>query len=245
MNQPYNTRPVGGQYGNQQSNWGRYQPPMIQTAAQGGGWTGQGGYGYNLPNAFGSTGLNYMSGFGNFNGMFNPFMGNGGPQQGGGISPMYPATMYPGGAPADGMMRPAVEPPTDWNGIDFGQPMPYPMPARNNTAYGGQGTASDEWIRGGDGSMMPASQYSNPFNGMETTSDANRSGMGQINIPSRSNMVGNMGNTLSGGRPAGPASPVDTWTGGGVQPQPNRSNMGMINPLIGEGRNRSPRSWGP
>lgn len=78
MNQPMNMRPVGGQYGNQQTNWGRYEPPMMRN----GGWTGGGGYGYNLPNAFGSTGLNYMSGFDGFNGMFNPFMGYGGMDDG-------------------------------------------------------------------------------------------------------------------------------------------------------------------
>ena len=67
---PWGMNPAMGQYGNQQANLGRYQPPGV------GSNQGQGGYAYNLPNAYGGTGLNYMSGFGQLANVFNPFMGN-------------------------------------------------------------------------------------------------------------------------------------------------------------------------
>lgn len=71
---PFGMYGAGGQYGNQQSNLGRYQPPTY-------GGNQQGPYAYNLPNAYGSTGMNYMSGFGQMGIPFNPFMGAQNPQQ--------------------------------------------------------------------------------------------------------------------------------------------------------------------
>lgn len=71
---PFGMYGAGGQYGNQQTNLGRYQPPTY-------GGNQQGPYAYNLPNAYGSTGLNYMSGFGQMGIPFNPFMGYQNPQQ--------------------------------------------------------------------------------------------------------------------------------------------------------------------
>lgn len=80
---PFSTSPAGAQYGSQQSNLGRYRPPMMN----GGQWADQGGYAYNVPNAFGSTGMNYMGGFGDFmQQLFNPFMGYGGQGAGNGMS---------------------------------------------------------------------------------------------------------------------------------------------------------------
>lgn len=79
---PMGSQGVGGQYGTQQGNLGRYRPPTMNGN---GGWNDSGGYAYNLPNAYGSTGLGYMSGLGN---MFNPWQGNMNPQMnyGGGSS---------------------------------------------------------------------------------------------------------------------------------------------------------------
>lgn len=79
---PMGSQGVGGQYGTQQGNLGRYRPPTMNGS---GGWNDSGGYAYNLPNAYGSTGLGYMSGLGN---MFNPWQGNMNPQMnyGGGSS---------------------------------------------------------------------------------------------------------------------------------------------------------------
>lgn len=102
---PLSMAPAGGQYGSQQMNLGRYQPPTM-----GGGQ--QGPYAYNLPNAFGGTGLNYMGGFGDWmSGIFNPFMGSGGygqqqnpdqarealSRQGGGGGDMWSRMMGTGG----------------------------------------------------------------------------------------------------------------------------------------------------
>ena len=84
---PFGMYPSMGQYGNQQSNLGRYRPPTMN----GGTWSDNGGYAFNIPNAFGSTGLNYMSGFGGL--PFNPFMGYsqpyGSPSQPFGMQGMY------------------------------------------------------------------------------------------------------------------------------------------------------------
>lgn len=79
---PMGSQGVGGQYGTQQGNLGRYRPPTMNGN---GGWNDSGGYAYNLPNAYGSTGLGYMSGLGN---MFSPWQGNMNPQMnyGGGSS---------------------------------------------------------------------------------------------------------------------------------------------------------------
>lgn len=79
---PMGSQGVGGQYGTQQGNLGRYRPPTMNGN---GGWNDSGGYAYNLPNAYGSTGLGYMSGLGN---MFSPWQGNMNPQMnyGGGYS---------------------------------------------------------------------------------------------------------------------------------------------------------------
>lgn len=79
---PMGSQGVGGQYGTQQGNLGRYRPPTMNGN---GGWNDNGGYAYNLPNAYGSTGLGYMSGLGN---MFSPWQGNMNPQMnyGGGSS---------------------------------------------------------------------------------------------------------------------------------------------------------------
>lgn len=70
---PYGMYPAMGQYGNQQSNLERYRPPT-------GSGGDRGGYAYNIPNAYGSTGLNYMSGFGDMGIPFNPFIGYQNPQ---------------------------------------------------------------------------------------------------------------------------------------------------------------------
>ena len=70
---PYGMFPSGGQYGNQQSNLARYSPP-------GYGGSDRGGYAYNIPNAYGSTGLGYMSGFEQMGIPFNPFIGYQNPQ---------------------------------------------------------------------------------------------------------------------------------------------------------------------
>lgn len=79
---PMGSQGVGGQYGTQQGNLGRYRPP---TMSGNGGWNDNGGYAYNLPNAYGSTGLGYMSGLGD---RFSPWQGNMNPQMnyGGGSS---------------------------------------------------------------------------------------------------------------------------------------------------------------
>lgn len=68
---PWGMNPAIGQYGNQQANLGRYRPPTMSN----GSWSDSGGYAYNVPNAYGSTGMDYMSGFNNLFGVFNPFMG--------------------------------------------------------------------------------------------------------------------------------------------------------------------------
>lgn len=78
---PWGTNPAMGQYGNQQQNLGRYRPPTMS----GGNWADGGGYAYNLPNAYGGTGLNYMSGFGQLQDVFNPFIGNQAPNSVGGM----------------------------------------------------------------------------------------------------------------------------------------------------------------
>lgn len=61
---PYNMQYQGGQ----SSQLGRYVPPTMQPGSQGlynsNQWNNNGGYQYNLPNAYGQTGLNYGQGQG-------------------------------------------------------------------------------------------------------------------------------------------------------------------------------------
>lgn len=232
-------------YGGQNPGLGRYVPPMMQ-GNQGNGfgnptsWFNNGGYAYNTPQAYtggyGQQGMfnsagNQMGGMsgGQPFGGFQPGYG----QQGGGFQPNYV-----GGGGQDAQRAAQA----GGSGGQFGG-------MYGALGGGGQGGANSQFMQFLQQLMSQRQQGVKP-QGSFGIDPAGPPADEQITpIPARSNNVNSFGQFLSGnslggmGRPGAAPSPVDTWSQGGVQPQPpQRANSfgGYIDPNQGA-RDRAPR----
>jgi len=207
MYNPMGLSPAGGQFGNQQTNLGRYRPPQYGED--------RGGYAYNLPNAYGSTGLGYMSGFDPSTlSQFNPFLGSMSPQGnfgGGAGHNSFLQMLLSGGNP---WMNPQAGPQgMPGQGGDGGRPGmgrggpqmggAQPMPEGTNQA-GGAWNQRNPFTRGGGfgGMMIPHVQ---PHQGGPSIVDAGP----------MTTTPGNQEAPQTGSQPmvARPPSPMSWWGG--------------------------------